>query len=241
MTTPRAALAFALSSTLVACSPGGAPGAAGASPSPASTDPARPLPSPVPEIVARVNGQAIRLQQILPLAKARLDRAHVADRARRKPEVLRAALAQYVERELLLQEALARGISADTAVVERAYDQMRREHPDEGKWADTLASQALDPQMVKDELRSQQTVAELLRREIAAQPVSEAEARELWNADPERFAPRGTTTAPETSAPSDFDAVRPEVERQIRESRRDEVARALVARLRAKARIELFL
>lgn len=235
MTARRAAIAIVWTISALACSPGAAPQGAAASPSASPADPGRPLPSPVPEVVARVNGQAIRIGQILPVAKAQIERVTLGERSRRKPEILRAALAQYVERELLLQEALARGISADTASVQRAYDQMRRDHPDEREWAEALAKQALDPQSVKDELRSQQTVAALLQNEIATAPVSESEAREVWSSAPERFAPAGTT------APPAFEAVRGQVEAQVRQSRRDAIAAALLARLRAKARIEIFL
>ena len=133
MTSTRAAVAI-LGLLLAACSGGPAP-----APSPASTDPGRPLPSPVPEIVARVNGQPIRIAQILPIAKAELDKVSLTERDRKKPEVLRRALNQYVDRELLLQEALVRGIQADSIQVDWAYDQMRREHADEKDWADFLA------------------------------------------------------------------------------------------------------
>ena len=125
MTSTRAAAAAVFGLLLAACSGTPAP-----SPSPVSTDLGRPLPSPVPEVVARVNGQPVRIGQILPIAKTELDKVPVSDRDRKKPEVLRRALQQYVDRELLLQEALARGVQADTREVDWAYDQMRREHGD---------------------------------------------------------------------------------------------------------------
>ena len=151
----------------------GCSGAPNPSPSPASHDRGRPLPSPVPEIVARVNGQPIRIGQILPIAKLELDKVSVADRDRRKPEVLRRALDQYVDRELFLQEALARGIQADSREVDWAYDQMRREHADEKAWAEFLAEQGMDPQSLKVELRAQHTVATLVEQEVGASPLPE--------------------------------------------------------------------
>ena len=184
------AVATILALTLAACSrPAGGPAA---SPSPA--DLSRPLPSPVPDVVARVNGQPIRIHQILPTAKAELDRVSVTDRERKKPEVLRHALQRYVDRELLLQEALARGVAADSRDVEWAYDQMRREHADEAAWEEFLLGQGLNPQSLRAELRSQRTVAALIEQEMQATSATEAGARD-----------------------------------------------ALLARLRAKARIELFL
>jgi hypothetical protein len=169
---------------------------------PSSSADDRPLPSPVPDVVARVNGQPIRIHQILPMAKAELDRVPVADRDRKKPEVLRHALQQYVDRELLVQEALARGVTADSAQVEWAYDQLRREHADDADWAEFLAGQGMDPQSLRAELRSQHTVAALLVLEVR-----EAE----------------------------------KIDGGARPRPRAEIEAALLARLRARARIELFL
>jgi hypothetical protein len=175
MVKARAVLVF-VALALAACSrPTGGPAA---SPSPANLDPGRPLPSPIPEIVARVNGQPIRIHQILPMAKAELDRVSVKDRERKKPEVLRHALQRYVDRELLLQEALARDIAADSRDVDWAYDQMRRESADEAAWEEFLAGQGLDPQSLRAELRSQRTVAALLEQEMRATSATEAEARD---------------------------------------------------------------
>jgi peptidyl-prolyl cis-trans isomerase C len=198
----RVLLPAAILAALAGCSrPAGGPAA---SPSAAALDPARPLPSPVPDVVARVNGEPIRLHQVLPMAKAELDRVPAAQRDEKKPELVRRALQQYIDRELLLQEALARGIEADTAAVEWDYDQLRGEHPDESAWRDFLAKQGMDPQSLRAELRARHTVIALVEQELKQAAAGEA--------DP---------------------AVRPQ--------NQAEVERALVARLRAEARIELFL
>ncbi len=175
------------------------PGAPAASPA-AALDPARPLPSPIPDVVARVNGQPIRIHQILPVAKADLDRVSVAERDKRKPEVVRHALQRYIDRELLLQEALARGIEADSRDVDWEYDQLRSEHADEDAWDDFLAGQGMDLQSFRAELRTKHIVAALLDQELGA-----------------------------------------ETDPAVRQEKQVEVERALVARLRAKARIEIFL
>jgi hypothetical protein len=201
----RAFVPTALALALGGCSrPGGGPAA---SPSTAALDPARPLPSPVPDVVARVNGQPIRIHQILPMAKAELDRVSVAQRDQKTPEVLRRALQQYLDRELLLQEALARGIEADSRQVDWAYDQLRREHADDGAWTEFLAGQGMTPQSFRAELRSQHTVAALVDQELRKALGGEGgEADEV-----------------------------------VRQQKQAEVQQALLARLRAKARIELLL
>jgi hypothetical protein len=198
----RTLVSAAVLAALAGCShPAGGPAASG---SDAALDPARPLPSPLPDVVARVNGQPIRIYQILPMAKAELDRVSVAQRDEKGPEIVRRALQKYIDRELLLQEALARGIEADSAAVEWDYDQLRREHPDEGAWRDFLAKQGMDPQSFRAELRAQHTVVALVEQEV------------------NKALAGGTDPA-------------------VRRQKQAEVEQALVARLRAKARIELFL
>ena len=63
---------------LASCAGTPAPDATSSAPGAPTPDPARPLPLPLPEVVARVNGQEIRIRQILPLAKAALDKVSVA-------------------------------------------------------------------------------------------------------------------------------------------------------------------
>jgi len=152
----RRVLSLVLVLVVAACSreapsPGAGPAA----------DPDAPLPSPLPEIVARVNGQPVGAVQIVPLARMRLRESEDPDRGQAR--ALREALREFVDRELLFQEALARGVKAEDRAVEHVYDQMRADHPDEAKWTEYLAAQGLDPQSIKKEIRVQETVKELLR------------------------------------------------------------------------------
>jgi SurA-like N-terminal domain len=229
----------ALASALVLASGcSGRPGPAAAAPSPYPTDEAslsRPLPRPFPEVVARVNGEAIRVDQVLPMAKKDLDNQTAEDIEKGKPAALRRALLRYVDRELLVQEALARGISADTRRVDWAYDQLRREHPDDADWARFLLQQGLDPQRFKTELRAQLTVAALVDAELLKTPVTDEEARALYQKNPQAFAVAGT------SGPASFESARDAVAAAVREARRPATIDALVARLRAKGRVEILI
>jgi hypothetical protein len=221
---------------LCACSraPGPAASTAKASPS-APADAARPLPSPVPDVVARVNGRAIHLAQIVPLAKAELDRVSVKDRDAKKPEVLRRALQEYIDRELLVEAALARGVEADTRAVDFAYDQMRHDHPDDAEWSEFLAGEGMDPQALRAELRAQQTVAVLLDQVIRAWPVPEEEARAAYQTNPSGFGPAGQASPPR------FEDVRAEVEMAVRVHKSREIREAFLKQLRAKASVEVYL
>ena len=179
----RGALA-ALALALHACS-SGPPGPA-SGPSPSSTDPSRPLPSPIPDVVARINGQPVHFLSIVPLAKPTLDQAQ--DREKARPKVLRAALDRYIGRELLFQEALARGLKTDDTMIEKAYNQARLTHPDEQDWVDTLKRQGLDPTTFRTELRVQGTLARLAEDEATkVKPVTDEEAEDYYNGHRDEF------------------------------------------------------
>lgn len=234
---PPAAIAAAVALALAAsCSRGG--GSAAVAPSPYPTDEAslsRPLPQPLPDVIARVNGEPIRVGQVMPMAKKDLDDQTAEDIARLKPLVLRRALLRYVDRELMVQEALARGISADTRRVDWAYDQLRREHPDDAEWTTFLRGQGLDPQRFRTEVRLQQTVAALVDAELQKTPVTDEEARAVYLREPSAFAPAGQ------KGPAPFESVKEAVVAAVRESRRPATIDALLARLRAAGRVEILI
>jgi hypothetical protein len=209
-----------------------------AAPSPYPTDEAslsRPLPKPMPAVIARVNGEAIHVDQVLPMAKKELDNQTAEDIEKQKPAALRRALLRYVDRELLVQEALARGLSADTRRVDWTYDQLRREHPDEVDWGRFLLQQGLDPQRFKTELRVQLTVAALVDAELLKTPVADEEARALYDKNPLAFAAAGA------SGPAPFEMAKEAVVAAVRESRRQATIDALLAQLRAKGHVEILI
>jgi len=227
-----------LLSVLAALACAGRPPAPGPSPSESGgADSAAPLPSPLPDILARVNGQPILARQVVPYAKRlldRLERPKDTERERDKPRVLRQALREYIERELLLQEAVARGLQADDRTVQYAYDRARVDHPDDKDWAGFLASTGLEPQAYKAEIRTLATIQLLLDHAAEERTVTDAEARKLYDAAPQEF------SAPE-GKPAGFDMVKEQVKARLREEGRPAIVGRLLADLRARARIETYI
>jgi hypothetical protein len=199
----------------------------------ATLDPSRPLPSPFPEVVARINGQPIRFAQIVPLALQELERLPADEQAAGRPAAVRRALERYIDRELLFEEARSRGIRPNQRDLDWAYDQARREHPDDEAWRTFLAESGLDPRTFKTEMRIDHTVSALLEAEAGAWP-SDDEARRAYEAKPEDFVPPGP-------GPPPFDDVRDQVKTLLRQQQIEEVSRLLLEDLRGRARIETFL
>jgi peptidyl-prolyl cis-trans isomerase C len=149
-------------------------------------DLAKPLPSPVPDPVARVNGQAISLRNVALAARQAAGAAEITDEDR--PRRLRDAMYKLITRELLFQEATARGVAPDERAIEQSYNEARLPFPEDAAWAKALADQGFDPQSYRQELRVQHTVGALLGQEARSFPdPSEQEALVYYNTHPERF------------------------------------------------------
>jgi len=163
---------------LAACSGGDrtpVPAPASANPgAPPEIDGRTPLPSPLPDIAARVNGQAIGTRAVRLLAEETLEKDKPRDQ---EPLVYRRALQQLVVRELLFQEAMRRHLTADEARLEKAYNEARVQYRDEAAWAAMLAQKGVDPQFFRTELRVQHTVKALLEQ-VAREPGVEASDQE---------------------------------------------------------------
>lgn len=171
--------------TAAACSRPPAPAGSPAPATPAAS--VKPLPEPLPDVIARVNGQPVPLRHARIIAERAL--AGQPPSAERRAAVYRDAMERLIARELLLQEALSRGVAPEQAAVDRAYDQVRVQYKDEKEWATFLAGEGLDPQSFRSELRVRHTVEALLKQEAERSPatVTDEEAQAFYKANPAQF------------------------------------------------------
>lgn len=193
-------MAVALSLTAISCSGGGVPSpspspaaAAAASPvptadpgAPPEIDRVTPLPKPLPEVAARVDGQPIPTRTIrLMVEQSGRGRGAAPD----DPGVYRQALQQAIIRELLFQEAVRRKIAADDAQVEKSYNEARVQFKDDKAWEAMLKGQGWDPQGFRTELRVHHTIQALLAK-VAADTNAQAtdqEAQAFYDSHPAVF------------------------------------------------------
>ena len=180
---------------VVACSRQTMPPAPATSPSasPAASsgglpaiDRVTPLPNPLPDVAARVNGREIPLKYAEIIVRRLLEKA---DKEKDRPWAYRQAVQQLITRELLLEEAVARKVSADDKKVDQAYNEARVSYRDEGAWTSFLADQGLTVDAFRSEIRTQLTVAALLDQETARVPaaVSDQEASTFYRSNPSMF------------------------------------------------------
>jgi len=146
-----------------------------------------PLPEPLPRVAAEVNGQPILVTSVTLVAD--VEHAEGDSPAEQRAWAYRKALQGLVVRELLFQEALRRGLEADSKTVAAAYDQARLNYKDDGVWAGFLEQQGMTEEQFRTELRLQQTVNVLMRDLVKAVPQAATveQARRYYDENPEQF------------------------------------------------------
>src|SRR3989442_8237430 len=166
-------------------SPSASPSAsASAAPRPEAN---RPLPQPLPDVAARVNGHAIPMKTVSSIVEPALQAGNVPPD--RRPAAYRQALDQLVMRELVTQEAQARQIAPDENVVERDYKQARGQFKSEQEWARFLSGSGFDPAAFRAELRTRNLVDTVVQQEAVKLPAvgSDADAKTFYDQNPTLF------------------------------------------------------
>jgi parvulin-like peptidyl-prolyl isomerase len=160
------------------------PGSAASEPAP--IDGTKPLPSPLPAVAANVNGQPIPTRNVRIAAEQAIARGVVGDDQRAL--AYRQATQNLIDRELLLQEATRRGLAVDPQELQTAADQARVGYKDDAAWRQFLATQGMDDQTFRAELRSQHLVQALMIQIAQEVPgPQESEERAYYDANPAVF------------------------------------------------------
>src|SRR6185503_758326 len=150
----RRSSALAIVLAFAGCSGKPAPGASATPPpSPSAYDLQKPLPSPLPEVAARVNGLPVAMWSVGARAKAAAGHEKEELTPERVAVLYREALGHLIDRELLFQEAVTRHLAADDTQVEQAYNQARVGYHDDAAWNAYLAEQGFDDAAFRTELR----------------------------------------------------------------------------------------
>jgi peptidyl-prolyl cis-trans isomerase C len=157
-----------------------APAAAQSTPPPAAAQlqppAAKPVPPQLPEIVARVNGEAINGAELERAVKALEGRAGGPVPADQRDRVFRGVLDDMIGYKLLIQEAKARKIAVPDAEIEAQIAQIRSQFPTQQQFEQALAAQKLTLEDVREDARSEMSVEKLVEGEIAAKIAIKPEA-----------------------------------------------------------------
>jgi len=160
--------------------PASAPAPAQGTPPPAAAlqqPPAvKAVPAQLPEIVARVNGEAINGAELENAVKGLEGRAGGPVPADQRDRVYRGVLDDMIGYKLLVQEAKARKIAVPDAEVEAQIAQIRSQFPNQQQFEQALAAQKMTLEAVRNDARSEMSVEKLVEGEIAAKVAVKPEA-----------------------------------------------------------------
>lgn len=192
---------------------------------PLEIDRLSPLPDPLPEVAATVNGRPISTALVTAAAEKRFAALGGAeDRA----VAYRTTMHQYVTRELLYQEAERRGLLPAQEAVDKAVSDQRARHADEAAFEASVAEEGTTVEALGDEMQVRLAVGALTQELSDTAQVTDAEARAHHEDFPKEF-------------PGRYEDVAESVKEHLLPQKRLDLVEELITRLRDEATIETFL
>jgi peptidyl-prolyl cis-trans isomerase C len=167
--TPQAAPAPAASAQSARPAPPATPQA------PAPAPAAKPVPTQLPEVVARVNGEAISGKDLDDAVRAIAGRAGPVPPDERD-RVYRGVLDNMIGYRLMIQEAKARKITVSDADVDAQLAQIRSQFPSDAQFQQALTAQKTTLEAVRNDARDGMSADKLVESEIAGKVAVKPEA-----------------------------------------------------------------
>jgi len=176
-------------------SPGGATPAAQGSgdkasptPTPALGVPPKPVPQTLPDVVARVNNEALNKTDFEMLVRNIELSNHKPIPAERRDEILRSLLDQLIEYTMLKQEAQSLGIAVADAEVEQQITTLKQRSGTEEGFKKDLADRRMTLDRLRADTRAQMAIDKMLKAHIAtATPPTDADVKTFYEKNPDKF------------------------------------------------------
>jgi peptidyl-prolyl cis-trans isomerase C len=155
---------------------------------PGGPQPPKPMPAQLPDVLARVNGEAVTKVDFDRLIKTMELSANQQVPAERRDEILRQALEQLVTYTVLSQETRARQVTVSEADIDENLKQMRAKFPNEEEFKKALAARGLTLEKFRSDARTNMSIGRMMETEMARQPLpSDAQVREFYDKNPDKF------------------------------------------------------
>ena len=161
---------------------------AGSAAAPAAPAPPKPVPSQLPAVVARVNGQDVTKDDFERMVKTIEARAGQQIPPDRRDEILRSSLDQLIVYTLLSQESKSRGIKVEDSEIDAKMQQLRGQFPTQEAFDKALKDRGMTADGLRKDARVDLSVTKLMDAEVATVPgPSDADAKDFYAKNPERF------------------------------------------------------
>jgi peptidyl-prolyl cis-trans isomerase C len=166
-----------------------APAAKQATPAVAAPEPAaKPVPAQLPDVVARINGEAINKADLEGAVKALEGRAGGPVPADQRDRVYRGVLDDMISYRLLVQEAKTRKIVVPEAEIDAQIAQIRSQFQTDAQFQQALAAQKMTLEAVREDARSEIGVEKLVESDIAGKIAVTPEAiADFYQKNPDKF------------------------------------------------------
>ena len=146
------------------------------------------MPAQLPDVLARVNGEAVTKVDLDRLIKNMELSANQPIPAERRDEILRQALDQLVTYTVLSQETRSRQVPVSDADIEGSVKEMRAKFPTEEDFKKALTARGLTLDKLRSDARIDISINKMMDAELARQPLpSDAQVREFFDKNPDKF------------------------------------------------------
>lgn len=196
----RRVLPFVVAMAVAACSKSSSTPANGAAGSTAATSPAgaaaqpappeaaKPVPTQLPDVIARVNGETITKTDFEEAVRSAEQRAGSPVPPDQRDRVFREILDQMIGYKLLIQESKTRKVDVPDSDVEARIVSIKQQFPTEDAFKQALAQQHMTVDKIKTDARQQMAVAKLVDDAISAKvAVKPEDIQTFYTQNPKEF------------------------------------------------------
>jgi len=160
----------------------GTPGAPGAAPA------AKPVPAQLPDVIAQVNGEAVKKTELEMAVKTLEDRARSAVPPEQRDVVYRQVLDRLIGFKLLVQEVKARKLIAPPWEVEAQIDQIKKQFQNDEQFQQMLKGRGLTYEQLRAETADSTAVNKMLQAEVDPKiTVTEPDIKKFYDENKPRF------------------------------------------------------
>jgi peptidyl-prolyl cis-trans isomerase C len=150
--------------------------------------PAKPVPAEIPDVVARVNGEAITKAEFERAVEALEGRAGGPVPPNQRDAIYRRVLDELVGYALLSQEANARKVTVPDAELDSRMAQIQEQFPDQAAFAKVLSERKITMETVRNDTRRDLVVARLLQSEVESKAaVKPEQIADFYAKNPDQF------------------------------------------------------
>lgn len=160
----------------------------------AAPQPPKPMPTELPDVLARVNGEPVRKVEFdRVLRNMELGNGPVP--AEKRDEVLRGVLDQLITYTVMTQEAKAKNVTVSDAEVDTRIQQMKGTGS-EAQFKKALEARSMSVEQLRSDARVQLTIEKMMEAHVAGtEAATDAEALQFYESNPDKFKQGDTVRA----------------------------------------------